>query len=398
MANDVDVIIDEFEQESDGDAQPQVAREDPDAFFAKNAFRIIYQTNNFFLPQLRDLIDRGEVLNLRPEYQRRLRWTSVQKSKLIESLLLNIPVPPVFLFEGEAARYEVMDGQQRLNAVREFIAGDFALSGLTVLEPLNGLRYSRCPPRIKRALDRASLSAIVLLLESEPEKVGGALRITDIRRFIFDRLNTGGTKLNPQEIRNALNPGNFSKVIVGLTRDKLFTQVFDIPPYVEVDPNEYYENEARRKNKLYASMGDCQLVLRYFALKDDKNIRGSMKAMLDRAMDKEVADADVEPLKTEYRDRFKFLYEVFAGRPFALLPDEKRKIRISAAIYDASMVAANELWQHKDAILADAANVQVRMKETLENPDQLTVLTGSGNTANSVRDRIALMKNTLRPE
>lgn len=360
MTDDIDVIIDEFEQEPEDTAQPQVRREDPDTFFAKNAFRIIYQTNNFFLPQLRDLIDRGEVLNLRPEYQRRLRWTSVQKSKLIESLLLNIPVPPVFLFEGEAARYEVMDGQQRLNAVREFIAGDFALSGLTVLEPLNGLRYSRCPPRIKRALDRASLSAIVLLLESEPEKVDGALKMTDIRRFIFDRLNTGGTKLNPQEIRNALHPGNFNKVIIELTRDTLFTQVFDIPPYIEVDPNEYYENDARRKNKLYASMGDCQLVLRYFALKDAENIRGSVKAMLDRAMDRKVADADIEALKAEYRDTFRFLYEVFDGNPFALPPDEKGNVRISAAIYDASMVAANQLYHHKDAILADAVGVRPR--------------------------------------
>jgi hypothetical protein len=398
MADDLEVIIDEDELDSDADAQAPAAKGDPDAFFAKNAFRIIYQTNNFFLPQLRDLIDRGEVLNLRPEYQRRLRWTSVQKSKLVESLLLNIPVPPVFLFEGEAARYEVMDGQQRLNAVREFIAGDFALSGLTVLEPLNGLRYSRCPPRIKRALDRASLSAIVLLLESEPEKVEGQLKITDIRRFIFDRLNTGGTKLNPQEIRNALNPGFFNRVIVDLTRDKLFTDVFDIPPYVEADPNEYYENPARRKNKLYASMGDCQLVLRYFALKDPANIRGSVKAMLDRAMDRPMTEADVEPLKTEYRDRFKFLYDVFDGKPFELLPDEKGNVRISAAIYDASMVAANELWGQREAVLADAGNVRTRMAATLADPYQVKVLTGGGNTANAVRDRIALIKKILRPE
>lgn len=395
MVDTVDVIIDESETEFD--VERPASKEDPDTFFAKNAFRIIYQTNNFFLPQLRDLIDRGEVLNLRPEYQRRLRWTPSQKSKLIESLLLNIPIPPVFLFEGEAARYEVMDGQQRLNAVREFIAGDFALTGLTVLEPLNGIRYSRCPPRIKRALDRASLSAIVLLLESEPERVGAALNMTDLRRFIFDRLNTGGTKLNPQEIRNAIHTGNFNKAIVELARDQLFTKVFDIPPYVEVDPNEYYENPARRKNKLYASMGDCQLVLRYFALKDPDNIRGSMKSMLDRAMARDLADADVEPLKAEYRDRFQFLYDVFGGRPFALSADEKGSRRISAAIYDASMVAANELWTHRDAILADAVSVRTRMKETLENDEKLTILTGSGNTANSVRERIAIMKTILLP-
>lgn len=81
-----------------------------------------------------------------------------------------------------------MDGQQRLNSVREFIGGGFALTGLQVLKPLNRIRYIRCPPRIKRALDRASISAVVLLLESEPASGQSAnLSLTDIRRFIFDR-------------------------------------------------------------------------------------------------------------------------------------------------------------------------------------------------------------------
>jgi hypothetical protein len=140
----VEILMGEPEDGAES-ADVEQQQQDPDEFFAKNAFRIVYQTNNFFLPQLRDLIDKGEVLNPRPEYQRRLRWSILQKSRLIESLLLNIPVPPVFLYESEAARYEVMDGQQRINAVREFIAGHFALSSLEVLAPLNGLRYYSCP-------------------------------------------------------------------------------------------------------------------------------------------------------------------------------------------------------------------------------------------------------------
>lgn len=377
---------------------PEGQLQDPDEFFAKNAFRIVYQTNNFFLPQIRDLIDKGEVLNLRPEYQRRLRWTTTQKSKLIESLLLNIPVPPVFLYESDAARYEVMDGQQRLNAVREFIAGDFALTALPVLKPLNGLRYSRCPPRIRRSLDRANISAIVLLLESETDKTqGNRLTLTDIRRFIFDRLNTGGTKLNPQEIRNALSSGRLNKVIIDLTRLPLFTKVFDIPPYVETDPNEYYENPLRQKNVLYSTMGDCQLVLRYFALKDDANIRGSMKAMLDRAMEKEVTEEEAKVLTQEFTDRFAFLYTLFDETPFALPPDDKGRSRVSAAIYDAAMVAINDLWAHREEIAADAANVRSRMEAATADPSGMVVLTGQGNTAKAVRERIALMRTVLRP-
>jgi hypothetical protein len=392
----VDVIM----GESEDVAEPQAPDTpvDPDEFFAKNAFRIVYQTNNFFLPQIRDLIDKGEVLNLRPEYQRRLRWSTPQKSKLIESLLLNIPIPPVFLYEGEAARYEVMDGQQRLNAVREFIAGEFALSSLPVLKPLNGLRYSRCPPRIKRTLDRASLSAIVLLLESETEgSHSGRLTLTDIRRFIFDRLNTGGTRLNSQEIRNALNPGPFNIILIELTRFRLFTEVFDIPPYAESDPNDYYENPERQKNALYASMGDCQLVLRYFALKDENNIRGSMKSMLDRAMEVKITEKEAEAWKNEYIERFTFIYNLFDGHPFRLPPDEKGRERVSAAIYDASMVAINLQWNSRKKIDADKANVQRRMAKATADPKALVTLTGQQNTANAVRQRIALLRSILMP-
>ncbi|MFE0759130.1 DUF262 domain-containing protein [Inquilinus sp. NPDC058860] len=387
------------EDAADGLPTPDPQTIDPDEFFAKNAFRIIYQTNNFFLPQIHDLVDKGEVLNLRPEYQRRLRWSVPQKSRLIESLLLNIPVPPVFLYESDAARYEVMDGQQRLNAVREFLAGDFALAGLPVLKPLNGLRYYRCPPRIKRGLDRASLSAIVLLLESDTDNSAGRLTLTDIRRFIFDRLNTGGTKLNPQEIRNAIYSGAFNKILINLTRFSLFTDVFDIPPYVEADPNDYYENPERQKNSLYSSMGDCQLVLRYFALKEDENIRGSMKSMLDRAMDirTSISHEDAEFLEKEYKERFSFLYELFDKTPFLLPPDEKGRVRVSAAIYDAAMVAINQLWDDRERIRLDKANVIARMTAALGDAARIVVLTGQGNTAQAVRNRINLVREILLP-
>lgn len=392
----IEILMGETEDgpETTGSAPQQ----DADEFFAKNAFRIVYQTNNFFLPQLRDLIEKGEVLNLRPEYQRRLRWSTAQKSRLIESLLLNIPVPPVFLYENDAARYEVMDGQQRLNAVREFIVGDFALTSLEVLSPLNGLRYSRCPPRIKRALDRASISAIVLLLESEKEKSSSSLSLTDIRRFIFDRLNTGGIKLNPQEIRNALNPGEFNKAVVELTRFDLFTRTFDIPAYTETDPNSYYENPVRQKNALYANMGDCQLVLRYFALKDESNIRGSMNSMLDRAMRSNISETQRHVLEAEFKERFTFLFKLFDERPFALRPDENGRARVSAAIYDAAMVAINDLWAYRDEIADDATAVRQRMAAATQNASLASVLTGRGNTAKAIRERIDLLKSILRSE
>lgn len=369
---------------------------DPDEFLAQNAFRIVYQTNNFLLPQIRDMIKSKEAINLHPEYQRRLRWTPTQKSKLIESLLLNIPVPPVFFYESEAARYEVMDGQQRLNTIRDFFEGGFALSGLKVLTPLNGLRYPKASPRVKRTLDRASLAAIVLLMESESERPNqGSLSLTDIRRLVFDRLNTGGMKLNAQELRNAQNPGPFNEAIVDLSRYDLFTKVFGIPAYTEKDPEDYYVNPERQKNSLYKTMKDCELILRYFALNDVSNIRGSMKSMLDRAMDVKLTQPEADIAAEEFKSRFKFLYELFDSKPFVLKSQTDQKERVSAALYDASMVALNNLWDQRDAISADKANVVARMAKANSNPDQYEVLVGRGNTAETVKERIKLLQNIL---
>jgi hypothetical protein len=105
--DDDQISVDGIEEAETARPPRSYPQSDPDEFFSKHAFRVVYQTNNFLLPQLRDLITRGDILNIRPEYQRRLRWTTLQKSRLIESLLLNIPVPPIFLYETDEARYEV---------------------------------------------------------------------------------------------------------------------------------------------------------------------------------------------------------------------------------------------------------------------------------------------------
>ena len=395
---DDEVEVSGIEEAEITEAPSPTDKVDPDEFFSKNAFRVVYQTNNFFLPQLKELITKGDVLNIRPEYQRRLRWLNPQKSRLIESLLLNVPVPPIFLYEVEGARYEVMDGQQRLNAIKEFLEGDFALSGLQVLYPLNGLRYPRCPPRIKRALDRSSLAAIVLLLESDSDVIlGSSLTVTDIRRFIFDRLNTGGAKLNAQEIRNAIYPGHFNRAIVEMAQLPLFTTTFSIPPYTEANPNEYYENLERQRNSLYSTMGDCQLVLRYFALKETDNIRGSMKSMLDRAMESRMSITNdaADATKAEFAERLQLANDIFGPRPFFLPPDEKGRERISAALYDATLVALDQVWQSKDVLRAASVAIKHRLAEEFTNEESAPILTGQGNTAQAVRDRIGLLRRIM---
>jgi hypothetical protein len=353
--------------------------------YSDASFRVIYQSNNYFLPQIRDLINEREVINVRPEYQRRLRWSRKQKSLLIESLLLNIPVPPVFLYESDLARYEVMDGQQRLNAVHEYLQNDFALIGLEKLTYLIGRGYNKLPPKLRRGLDRASLSAIVLLHETRADESDPYL----VRRLVFERLNTGGSTLNKQEIRNSLFRGNFNDMIVELTRNNVFCRIFNIPPYTETDAREYYENPQRQKNSLYRTMGDCQIVLRFFALLDDDHIRGAMTSILDKCMERN-KHVDARILQ-QYRESFAKVIEacdkIYDGQAFLLPPSEQGVQRVSMALYDANMVALYRRLAHLDRFIEKGSQIRSSIGRLLSKKFEL--LTAKANTAQSIKDRIA---------
>lgn len=134
---------------------------------------------------------------------------------------MNIPVPPIFLYETDLNRYEVMDGQQRLNAILDFYEDRLSLTGLETWKVLNGLRYSECPPRIRAGLDRRRISANVLLAESIQNRREAAF----IRRTVFERLNTGGQHLNHQELRNSLYSGSFNNLLIELAADRLFQEI-----------------------------------------------------------------------------------------------------------------------------------------------------------------------------
>src|SRR5262249_42554728 len=147
-------------------------------------------------------------LNLAPIYQRRARWDRKRRSLLIESFLMNIPIPPLFLFENRYNQYEVMDGRQRLETIRDFLENRFALTGMEFWKELNGLRFVDLRPAIQKGLLRRSITAVVLLAETtQPDESA-----TDVRMILFRRLNTGGARLNPQELRNALYPGKFNEM------------------------------------------------------------------------------------------------------------------------------------------------------------------------------------------
>ena len=382
-----DQVVGEWFDEEDIDEQDKdIPAKSIEEKYAESQLRVVRSNMDFSLYSLKQNFADADYINLAPEYQRRHRWDDKKRSLLIESILMNIPIPPLFLFENDYNRYEVMDGRQRLDTVMAFLDNGFSLRGLEFWTELNGKRFRDLSEIIQRGLMRRTLSAIILLAETQAPVEDES----DIRMVLFRRLNTGGVMLNPQELRNALYPSLFSKMIRSVAREGSFAKAWDIPPR---SPNEEVSPPPiLLKNSLYKSMADCELVLRFYAIKEmiQFEYKGALRKLLDKCLMRHQKDSAKEV--AELHDEFLFMIEtlnkLFSGKPFRLNDG-----RLSRPLYDALMVSLSltpqsDIFQRRDAIVAS-------LNKHLSTPDDYEILIGRGNTIESIKARVALATNIL---
>lgn len=354
--------------------------------YQSGEFRLSQERNDFLLPQILDFVRQRQWVNLHPEYQRRQVWPNKKRSLFIESLLMNLPVPPVFLFEVDYSRYEVIDGQQRLSAIADFYENRFKLTGLENWTGLNNKRYTDLPPVIQRGLDRRRISAIVLLAES----LSAEERKHDIRRLMFERLNTGGQNLNAQELRNCLFSGPFNDMLLRLAAQPLFNDIWEIPRYEDHVRGDHI-SPVLANNRLFQRMQDCEIVLRFFAFRKRSNIRGAVKGMLDRCMEEylTVSDQEVNELEAIFLTRLELCYDIFGEKTFRLPSVDGGQGKLSQPLYDAVMVAVDRLYPHKDKLLAEAKALISRLETALLDAEFYELVVGRANTADAIKKRLA---------
>lgn len=355
-------------------------------------YRLNQERSDFLLPQIVDFVRDRQWITLRPVYQRRLVWNNKKKSLLIESLLLNVPIPPVFLYEHDLSRYEVMDGQQRLNTIVEFYENRLKLSGLERWAPLNGKTYSDCPPRIRRGLDRRRISATVLLAESTISNQGS----DDLRKLVFERLNTGGQNLNPQELRNCLFSGKFNDLIMELAGNRLFNEIWDIPPYEDNIRGSHVSKELMG-NRYYKRMGDCEIVLRFFAMLKKSRIKGSMKKILDSCMESHARDDEetIDELRDRFLTRLKIAHDIFGAGLFRIKRQGQKQSMLSIPLYDSVMVALDRLYEQRNPLRRESKHIKASLKTFLADDDQYDLIVGRANTAGAIRERQDAIEDLL---
>lgn len=328
-------------------------------FLDKKQRELLTSTIDYNLEGLTNLIIK-RVIDLAPKYQRRFRWDEYRKSKLIESFLMNVPVPPIFLNEDDFGKYSVIDGKQRLSAIHEFITGKLTLKGLQVFKDLNGLNFFDLPIEFQNSLKiRATVRAIIILRQSDK----------DIKYEVFQRLNTGGVKLNAHEIRNSAFPGLLNDKILDLSEDKIFHKILGI--------------KSKTKSRIYQEMKDAELVLRFFALKNSyKSYGGGLKNILDNYLDENqgLKEQKVSELEKEFKDTLDLVQKVFGaeGAFRRWIPQSSKwKQQISAPIYDMQMFALlgknkEIIVENKEKILNDFKNLFAQDKTFTESIESST--------------------------
>ncbi|WP_205522990.1 DUF262 domain-containing protein [Photobacterium sp. Alg240-V54] len=351
--------------------------------YEKGEHRIVTETNREKLPNFVDALKRNEYMEVRPFYQRRSRWDIERQSKLIESFIINIPVPPIFLYEQSFNSYEVMDGQQRITAIDDFYKNKFALKGLDLWPELNGLTYSELPNKIRAGLDRRAISSIVLLTESAQEEEDAIF----LRQLVFERLNTGGIKLERQEIRNSLGSGLFNNLLFKLARLDNFRYIWELPKYeVEEDTNHklpIYETAFFKK------MEDIEVVLRFFALRHMEQYRYGIQGFLDLYMirSKKFNAKDCEVLENLFTNTLETSIAIFGGDTFRVYEKGAFSGKSRKGVYDAVMVSLSEFTDEFDRLI-EKKDFIIRQTIDLFESQGISSVTGRASTKADLENRI----------
>jgi uncharacterized protein with ParB-like and HNH nuclease domain len=256
-----------------------------------------------------DRYDNSQLI-LNPDFQRNQIWKADKKSLFIESILLGYPIAPFYLNQQKDGSWVVIDGLQRTSALLDFVHNDFKLKGLEQMKSMEGLDYVSLPLPLKAKFQEKKL-LIYILKPSNPIEV-----VYDL----FKRINTGGTKLEAQEIRNAILQGNSTKLLKELAENEIFIT-------------------ATSKGIDSKRMKDRELILRYFAFQVfdyQRDYHGNWGKFLEETMRKlnNLAEEEIQLLKTDFLRVMRQTSDFFGEDNFRLKNSKGKRSKINSAVFE----------------------------------------------------------------
>lgn len=367
----------------------QLVDEEINEKYQRGEIRIVTEQARYPLDTIETMLNSGKYKR-NPEYQRRKRWDNVRKSRLIESFIMNVPIPPIFLYEVEYSKYEVMDGQQRLTAIYDFYTNNFRLEGLEYWQELNGRTYQELPDKVRKGVDRRYLSSIVLLSETAK-----TIEEADfLKKIVFERLNSGGEKLTPQETRNALYNGEFNQLCLELAKNEKFRKMWNIPLESEGE-NKLLESEPYRK------MEDAELVLRFFACRQLDKWTSSIDKFLDVFLQEanNYNDELRENLADIFNQTVSLVYEIYQEESFYPPFKDIEYKNPTRTVYDPIMQTFSRNIKYYDILLKNKEGIkEIRYKDReVLFSGKRPLFDGRDGGRTNVQKRINYFDNLIKP-
>ncbi|MFH1008957.1 MAG: DUF262 domain-containing protein [Candidatus Latescibacterota bacterium] len=328
----------------------------------------------------------GEIVNLhsaheliiQPEYQRLFRWSIEQRSRLIESVLLELPIPQIFVIENHDGVLELIDGLQRVSSMIQFLNAPILeleplqLDGCDLIKDLNGKTFEDLPLNLRHRLKRASVRTIVIKRQSR----------SFLRYEMFKRLNTGGSLLSPQEIRNC------SARMLGEDGTRFYTFLQRLATSEDfqrcTEPLPQEDREQR---------GDEELVLRFLACKNSQDLfKGSVRDWLDNVMEGillKTISFDEAAEERSFSEVFSFLGTTFGGGAFVKYRGAAPLGGLAPAYYEAVSIGTLNSLAHVRSKPAEA--VRNAVIETVQSEDFRSATGPGANSKHKLGTRIRLI-------
>ena len=300
-------------------------------------------------------IQEGMII-LDPDYQRNYVWGNPKASLLVESILLNIPIPVIYASENEEGKWVVVDGLQRLYSLQRFFEKKFKLTGLETLKELNGSKYNTLSETVRNRLDRGELRIIVLQNDSDP----------NIQFDIFMRLNTGAVKLNEQELRNCLYRGKLNNLIKTIAKENE-----TLKKLISVKTDRMLTNE---------------LILRYLAVSEhfdkEKNViqnyDGRIKNLINSYMNQHQNDDDeaLNIIRCKVESQIEKAYEILGDLAFK---KNEKTTKPNAALFECIMLSFEDF--SLDELKSKKESIKNLVRSLLNDADfEKSIDKATGNT------------------
>jgi len=310
----------------------------------------------------------NDDLIINPEFQRLFRWNNYQKTRFVESILLGIPTPPIFVAEDKEGKWELVDGLQRLSTIISFFGllkgpsedkNKWTLEKAPLISTLEGINIDTLPLLFQRNIKRAYCRVEIIKWDSN----------IDMRYELFNRLNTGGSSLTEQEIRNCIFRGN------GNEFNNFIRELADMPKFIELA-----DISSKKKEELYLD----ELVLRFLSLKEEYNsMNDNLSEHMTRFMEEETKyhNLSYEFEKQNFINIVSLLYEI---GPDVFKATNKQ---FSSAIYDGVMVATNMYYEkYKD----DVTSLKNKIESLKENKEYKSNMGSNSGGKGRVQNRISI--------